>query len=448
MTTIVIGAGVTGLTVADALAHKGHQVVVLEKAPVVGGLCRSYRYGPHLFDIGPHRLFSADPELFGFFQSVLGNQANSIARVSAVLMAGRYLDWPLSAASLARLPAGHLARCLRDLFTSHGKSGTTLSSLEDYVIHRYGRTIYDVFWRGYTRKFLGIDGDRVDPSWASLSVTRSVIDRKERPGGLFDLLKNSLFSPASALTFLYPEGGMDVFPELLAERARRAGARILTGCSVTGIEIADNRVRSVTADSERIEADTLVWTAPIPDLCALLSEPAPALQYLSTILYNIEADATQRPPWQWVYMPDPEIMFSRVSFPTQFWPGAAPAGREGLCVELTCKQGDDIWKNPGTLEDRVASDLVKSRLIPSKSVIRACHAERVINTYPIYTIGFAKIVEDVRRRLARFQNLRLVGRQACFLHDNIDEAVRDALDLAGALTAEYHTKCATTGAER
>lgn len=444
MTTVVIGAGVTGLIVANALAEKGQNVVVLEKASVVGGLCRSYRYGPHLFDIGPHRLFSADPTLFNFFKSVMKNKADSIPRVSAVLMAGRYLDWPLSAGSLTQLPVGHLAACLKDLFISSGKSGTTLASLEDYVIHRYGRTIYNVFWRGYTRKFLGIDGSSVDPSWASLSVTRSVIDRKERPGGLFDLLKNSLFSPASALTFLYPEGGMDVFPELLAERARRAGARILTNSQITGIELVDNQVRSVTAGSERFEADALVWTAPLTDLCTLLAEPAPALKYLSTVLFNIEADTTQRPPWQWVYMPDPEIVFSRVSFPAQFWAGAAPQGREGLCVEVTCKEDDDTWQHPEALADRVANDLVRSRLIPSRSVIRACHTERVSNTYPIYTIGFAQIVEDLRCRLARFQNLRLVGRQACFLHDNIDEAVRDALDLAESLSVDCRTKCMTS----
>lgn len=446
MTTVVVGAGVTGLTVADALAQKGLKVVVLEKAPVVGGLCRSYRYGPHHFDIGPHRLFSADPGLFGFFQSVLGSRANSIARESAVLMAGRYLDWPLSARSLARLPAGHLALCLRDLFISGRKSGSTIASMEEYVIHRYGRTIYDVFWRGYTRKFLGIDCSSVDPSWASLSVTRSVIDRRERPGGLFDLLKNSLFSPSSTLAFLYPEGGMSVFPELLAERARRSGARILTGRPAAAIEMADNRVRSVTAGSERFEADTLVWTAPLPELFALLAEGAPALKYLSTVLFNIEADAARRPPWQWVYVPDPDIVFSRVSFPAQFWPGAAPAGREGICVEVTCRQGDDTWQKPGALESRVAADLVRSRLIESESAIRDCHVELVGNTYPVYTIGFAKIVEEARRRLERVRNLRLAGRQALFLHDNIDETVRDALGLASSIAAGRRAECATAGA--
>lgn len=448
MTAIVVGAGVTGLTVADALARKGLKVVVLEKAPVVGGLCRSYRYGPHLFDIGPHRLFSADPELFGYMQGVLDGRANPIARVSGVFMAGRYLDWPLSTRSLARLPAGHLARCLRDLFTPGRKSGSAIASMEEYVIHRYGRTIYDVFWRGYTRKFLGIDCSSVDPSWAGLSVMRSVIDRKEQPGGLRDLLKNSLFSPASNLTFLYPDGGMDVFPGLLAERARRAGARILTGRAPTAIEAAENRVRSVTAGAETFETDTLVWTAPLPELFALLSLPAPPLNYLSTVLFNIEADATRRPPWQWVYVPDPDIVFSRVSFPAQFWPGAAPAGREGICVEITCRQGDETWQNPGALEERVAADLVRAKIIPSASVIRACHVEQVGNSYPIYTIGFARIVEDAIQRLGLFSNLRLAGRQARFMHDNIDETIRDALGLAAGLPAGRAAECAATGAGR
>ena len=50
----VVGAGVSGLTVARELERLGHSVTVLESAPSVGGKCASITIDGHAFDVGGH----------------------------------------------------------------------------------------------------------------------------------------------------------------------------------------------------------------------------------------------------------------------------------------------------------------------------------------------------------------------------------------------------------
>jgi protoporphyrinogen oxidase len=386
--------------------------------------------------VGPHRLFSADPDLFEFFMGVLEARGRAIPRVSAVHMNGRYLAWPLTPRSLARLPPAHLASCLLDLVRPNHRQPAESGTLKDYVIRRYGPTIYRVFWDGYTRKFLGLPCEEIDACWASLSVTRSVIDRKTRPEGLLALLASTLKTSGKGLHFLYPEEGMGQFPELLAARIRSRGQAIRLNAPVTRLVTERNRIRAVEAGGESFPLDELVWTGTLAELCRLLREPEFTLRSLSTLIFNVETDAPVPPnAGQWVYFPDESVAFSRVSFPARFSDRLAPSGRAGLCVEITTPEGSPLWREPAKLVPRVLSDLTRTRLLPAPDRALACHVERVPNTYPIYTVGFQKTLAAARGRLTRFRNLRLVGRQACFLHDNIDEAVASAQAEARALLA-------------
>ena len=44
MKIIIIGSGISGLTVAHELIHKGFEVEIYEKDSVAGGMAKSFRY--------------------------------------------------------------------------------------------------------------------------------------------------------------------------------------------------------------------------------------------------------------------------------------------------------------------------------------------------------------------------------------------------------------------
>jgi len=51
---VVVGAGISGLLTSLALAKEGRRILILEKNPYIGGVCRSYKVDSYQVDTGPH----------------------------------------------------------------------------------------------------------------------------------------------------------------------------------------------------------------------------------------------------------------------------------------------------------------------------------------------------------------------------------------------------------
>jgi len=428
----VVGAGVAGLTIADRLARAGDEVVVLEKARVVGGLARSFRYGEFTFDIGPHRFHSYDDDVHEFITGVLGDDALVIGRSSGVFMFGRTFDWPLTLRSGLRLPPSVLLSATRDLVSRRPADG---ESFEDYVRARYGDTLYRVFFKPYTERFTGTPCNRMSRAWASTGLERALIDRGIPSGTLTSLIRSAV-RPRESLQFLYPDsGGIGVFSDRLADRLRSASATILTDCPVTGVQATSDRIEAVLSGDRAHPCDTLVWTAPITQLGAQLGTPIDGLTFLSLALFNYRVAAPPRTQHQWCYYSDDSVPFSRVSVPTLFNPRLAPAGSHGLCVEIPMLPTDPRWPNPEALTPAIDDALVRVGLVASPSDIIGVDVERVPNAYPLYTLDYQRRLAKAKSAMSRFQNLRLLGRNATFTYNNMDGSIAAALALTRETTA-------------
>ncbi len=428
MSTVIVGAGVTGLTVALQHLRAGKKILILEREPVVGGLCRSYQYGPFSFDVGPHRLYAADPGIDSFFLSILGENQVETPRISQVNLNGTFHNWPLGISSLSKLSPLMLLGCLSDLLTS-GKNYGEIATLKDFVLSRYGKTIYKIFWEDYTEKFLGIPCNKVAAEWGQLSVNRSVINEEKRPSGLMDLLRQLLARETSPLLFRYPTGGMGDFPNAMAAMVRELGGEIRLNQNITGIKQSDGNITGIQTQDEHHPVDKLVWTGSLIEVSSLLDQPAPELEYLDIALLNLEIEGELKGDWQWVYFPDKRHVFSRISRPSAFHPNMTPKGATGLCVEVTLPPESPYHPHDESLQARVYDDLVDTRLLKSKDQVVNCHHELVKSAYPIYKKGYRSQVDSAQAALKVVNNLQLAGRMALFEHDNIDEAVKFALDL-------------------
>jgi protoporphyrinogen oxidase len=229
--------------------------------------------------------------------------------------------------------------------------------------------------------------------------------------------------------FLYPPTGVGRFSDQLAEGIRAAGGRIILGQDVTAVETSGRRIIGVTAGDERIATDNMVWTAPLTILNRQLGLQDIDLEYLSTIFLNFEIGKPPRLDYQWTYFGGDEI-FSRVTAPEAFLPSTVPAGKSGLCVEVTCRQGDARWQNPEALTQPVIDDLVRTNMIGSAADIDRVHIERVPYTYPIYKLNYMKELTRNLRELGQYSNLLLAGRCGRFWYNNMDHSIGQGLTMA------------------
>jgi len=423
---VIVGGGVAGLTLAWCLSKAGRPVTVLERDCAVGGLAKSYRYGDYVFDVGPHRFYTEEPEVTAFIAEILGDDTLLIPRSSAVFMSGRFIEWPLTISALSSITPGLLLNVFLDMFRSK-KSG--VSTFEEYITGRYGQTLYEIFFKPYTEKFLGISCSDTAREWAIAGIDRATIDSKIGVQSLISLA-GSLLRHREPLQFIYPgSAGIGVFVDNLVAGIRASGGDLHLDSGVEGVTVINGEITSVSTKNSEYPCSRIVWTAPLNALAGCLKVARPAVEYLSLVLYNYRLKTPCAVPYQWCYFGEAQIPFNRVSFPTRFNPKLAPTGCSGICVEVTCRTTDPLWSNPMDREPAIRKVLAGYGMILSDDSVEGVAIERVNDAYPVYRTG---ALDEVRRFTNEIpvSNLTLSGRTGGFWYNNMDNSISEALRLA------------------
>src|SRR3954471_583832 len=222
----IVGAGVAGLTIGYQLSRRGYTVTIIERNAVVGGLGRTFHYGDFHFDVGPHRFHTENPRVATFIRDILKEEAIEIPRKSGVRMFNRFHEWPLRPGILLAMPIALMLKGARDLLFKENLPG---ESFEADVVNKYGRTLYDIFFEPYTRKFLFHSPSELHRDWARAGVNRAVIDKRAQSDSLWSLLRTTLLPKPVETMFLYPPHGVGRFSDKLAEGIRDRGGRIVLG---------------------------------------------------------------------------------------------------------------------------------------------------------------------------------------------------------------------------
>ena len=128
---VVIGAGISGLSVAWKLSEKGYEVKIIEMDKFIGGLARSIKIENYFFDIGPHSFFSEDKEVFKKVMNLFEGEQGEIPyskRIVKMMFRGKYVDYPLSAKSIL-IQMGILSAIMCSISFAKSYIGTSISSL-------------------------------------------------------------------------------------------------------------------------------------------------------------------------------------------------------------------------------------------------------------------------------------------------------------------------------
>ncbi len=427
---VIAGAGVSGLTLAERLtaSRKDISVTVLESENCPGGLARTFERDGFLFDIGPHRFHTSDSTVREYLLEILGNDYVTISRSSNVYMAGKYRSWPLTMKSVAGLPLPVLFRSFLDLFSRNSKE--QLSTFADYVISKYGKNLYNYFFRGYTKKFTGCSAGELHIDWAEAGVNRAVIDKNVDAGDLFSLLKGLLIPRPVSTMFYYPSfGGIQTFCEKQAERIQKNDGRIMYGCRALGVETSNGKVSGVkTADMGVIPADHVYWSAPVSILF-----PDAGFRFMDTLLCNIALSKEQNNNYQWCYFGQEDILFNRLTVPRNFRTDAVPESADSLIVEITLNNPEQR-NDPEILKDRMIDELERVEALSASDII-FMDWRIVSGTYPLYDLEY-------RNRLSALvlpEGLELTGRCGSFWYNNMDHSIGEALAISSgkAFTKDF-----------
>lgn len=431
---VVIGAGPAGLTAAHDLLRAGVRVTLLERSAKTGGLGGTTRFegrdGTYRFDFGGHRFITRNTDLLKLVEDLLGDDLLTAERQSVIRLGGRTYQYPLSLANLLKnAPVGMLAGASFDLLRMlAGRRKRRGDDFAAWTEARFGPTLYNTFFAGYTAKLWGIAPTALSGDWAEQRITQ--LDLRD--------VARRLLSKGAPVTYArryrYPRHGFGVLFERLGERIVSLGGQVRTGVTVTGFTTVGDTVTEVLTDGGTIACDAVISTVPLPEMVRLTGGQSP-LRFRGIRFFNLPVAAADVSPWTWQYLSDPEIMATRLQEPRRRSAEMAPPGRTSLMLEIPCDPGDRLWTMPDDdLYPMAARDLERLG-IDSATLTGERFSVRSPYAYPLLSLGYQAERDKAIAHLDRFRNLLQCGRQGTFRYIFTDTAMEMGQVAAAGLLA-------------
>ena len=409
---VIAGAGPAGLTAAYLLAKGGTRVTVLEADDVVGGIARTVEYRGYRFDIGGHRFFTKVAPVEALWRELLGDDFIKVPRLSRIHYRGRYFDYPLKAVNALRgLGLIDTVLVLTSYLRAHLWPSKVEETFEQWMCNRFGRRLYEIFFKTYTEKVWGIPCTEIRAEWAAqriqgLSLAKAIwsattLHRRS------DAIKTLIHE------FDYPRLGPGQMWERARDRVIELGGDVRTGHRVIRLERRDGRViavRARTPDGDvRITADHVITTMPVGELVRTCTPRAPTavrqagdrLSYRELVVVALIVRQRDLFPDNWIYIHTPGVRVSRIQNVNN-WSRAMVPDPETSCVEMEyfCFEGDELWNMPDADLVALARRELGELGLADPSLVVDGIVVRTRKAYPVYDSKY-RATSRRRARMAR-----------------------------------------------
>ena len=402
---LIIGGGMTGVTLARLLQLRGVSFRVLEAAPQAGGLCRSEEIDGHHLDLGGgHFLCTKYPRVYDFVFAHLPREAfNRFTRVSKIrLVGGHEVDYPLES-NLWQLPVEQQVEFLMACFRG-GEAGGRAAPVhyEEWLRWKLGARIAEDYLLPYNRKLWGVEPEEMDVDWLH-KIPR--LDVREMLHACLSRQSDRAKMP-SHQEFFYPkQGGFQSIFDAIHEPVRD---HVSTGTPVVSLRRLDGPGGGWLVNGEH-RCRHLVNTAPWHRIHGALDPAdadrlAPHLPRLRT--NSVVVSLFEQPfehDWHWCYLPDPKLAHHREFYIPNFAPHSRPGG---IYVETN-----------------------RQRWTPHA---HALHEHVNEDAYPIPVLGHAGAIAAVLD-ICRPWRLHGLGRWGQHTYFNSDVCIHEALRFADQL---------------
>lgn len=434
---VVLGGGIAGLVAARELLLRGCAVTLIERSAELGGLARTFQREGFRFDIGGHRFHSNNPSVVQWLKDLLKADLLTVPRISHIYINNHFVEYPIQFPGALKIfsPIKAVQMLFSYLAAKVTEANRPDISFEDWVIKRYGRKLYEVFFEPYTEKVWGIPCNTLSATWASQRIGIPSMWR-----AIKSAVSPPKVAPATAISeFYYPREGFGMICQTLAREIKELGGHIYTGSSLVSCTPARNdgfRVTFQTSEQivKSIECNHLVSTIPLNSLLLSIPEEFGSravldkyeLEYRDMILLFVALNKERVSEDSWTYFPLKHLTFGRTHEPKNWSPDMVPKGQHtSLAVEIFSSRGERLWEmSDEAILNQVVAEMNDIGWV-KKTDVHKSWVLRVPYAYPVYRIGYTEKLRAVKDYLSQWRNLHLVGRTGSFTYMNSDGVIED-----------------------
>lgn len=442
----IIGGGPAGLTAGYILSKKGYKVELFEASSSVGGMSKTIELWGQLVDLGPHRFFSQDPRVNKILFDVIGKDYAVVNRMTRIYYKNFFFNYPLKPFNaLKGLGIFESFKCIISFFLSkvsvnifHNKKNK--NSFEDWVKDRFGKRLFEIFFKTYSEKLWGISCKNLDSDFAAQRIKKL---------SLIEAIKSSFLTRQSKKhktlvdAFFYPNLGTGMIYERMKMKILNQGGEVFLNKRIEAVNPKvnqKNQAEIIFSDGLTKTYDEIISTMPITNLVKSMSKFASektmqsvkSLKFRNTILVYLEIKDKNIFPDQWIYIHDQNLKTGRI---TNFrnWTSSINKNKEEtiLCLEYWANDNSSIWKQSEEELVSLASDEILQTGLVKKNTINQGFVLRIPKCYPIYQLGYKEKLEPIKVFLKSFKNISVIGRYGSFKYNNQDHSI-----LMGLLAAE------------
>jgi protoporphyrinogen oxidase len=486
---IIFGAGPAGLTAAYELLIKTNiKPVIIEADKQVGGLSKTINYKNNLIDIGGHRFFSKSEKIIEWWLQFLPLDATKInisyqnksaaikipkqnsfegdsgkmmvrPRKSRIYYKNIFFDYPLrlNYKTLRNLGIIKTFKIAVSYFKAKLFPQRPELNLAQFFANRFGKELYETFFKGYTEKVWGVPCTSIPADWGhqrikDLNIGKAIVHALSS----FFLNNKSLTQRGTSTSlieqFLYPQKGPGQMWETVANKIIELGGEIILSAKVESIiaesheKISAVHYREIsTGLVSTLRGDYFFSSMPVKELIAGMQQTdvplaiknlANGLEYRDFIVVGLllkknngtnNNKKNDQLTDNWIYLQDNDVMAGRVQFfnnwspfmvndPDTIWMG----------VEYFCNETDELWnKKDEDIKQTAIVEMQSVGLINADDIIDGT-VIKVLKAYPSYT-GSYKNFKTLQKYLDNFENLFPIGRNGMHRYNNSDHSMMTAI---------------------
>lgn len=498
-TIVIIGAGPAGLTAAYELATRSNKkIVVLEADGQVGGISKTVDFKGNKIDIGGHRFFSKSDWVLNWWQQFLPilNNGDRITtayqgrhksfkttplasadephmlirpRKSRIFYQNKLFDYPikLNLSTFFKMGVWKSTRIFLSLIAARVNPVRQEKNLEDFFINRFGRDLYETFFKDYTQKVWGKPCVEISAEWGrqrikGLSFKKIV---KHYFTTLFYPMRQSFGNKAVEQTlteyFLYPQKGPGQLWENVADRSTDLGVDLRLHQRVTGLLLRSGSVYQIEVCDEvsqkryTLDCDCTISTMPVKHLIKALDKEIPRdvwdvaskLEYRDFMIVGLLLDRLnlinkdgQPIDDNWLYIQDKGVKVGRVQLFHNWSPEMTAAPKTcWIGAEYFCQAGDELWNMQDEQLVELATQELENIGLLRSTRVKEGTVVRMPKAYPSYT-GSYQNFDLVKEFFNTLPNVYLIGRNGTHKYNNQDHSMLTALEAVNSILSQTSEK--------